>query len=554
MIIPTVPASQLLASLRGKLIASCQAPEGDPFGDPEGLSRMARAAVRGGAAGIRANGARNIRAIRQAVTEPIIGIDKQVVSDGKVLITPTVEGARELLEAGAGLIALDCTGRGQQFGALDRLASIRWELGAPVLADIATEEEAEAAARAGASMILTTMRGYTDDTAHVMEFDPDFVARLVSRLDTPVVAEGRIETPAQAREAFAAGAFAVIVGSAITRPAHIARRFAEALRMDLPSSCPVHVLAVDLGGTNTKSGVVSNSGQIVAEDSSPTPTGGRAALLDHLKNTVRAGIARARDLGISVSAIGIATAGWVDPRTGCIVYATQNLPGWTGTHVREELEAEFGLPAAVENDANALAHAEKRFGGAANVDNFICITLGTGVGGACYANGKLIQGDHCMANALGHVRIRPGGRPCSCGQEGCLEAYANAAALVRAANDGSLATAQQVIAAAYAGHSGARDAIRECAAYLAEGCASLVHLLDPGLILLSGGLAQGNPLLASGLEESLSHRVIAWERRGLRVKISDLGYYGGVLGAAAIALREAGRPVSTGRAQYICTS
>src|SRR5262245_46146413 len=130
--------SELYSSLQGKLIVSCQASAGDAFRDSAAMSRFARAAIDGGAAGIRAEGVEDVRAIRAAVSVPIIGIKKSQASDGRLLITPSFEDARELVEAGADLIALDCTTRGQHEGALDRLRRVKAELSVPALADIAT--------------------------------------------------------------------------------------------------------------------------------------------------------------------------------------------------------------------------------------------------------------------------------------------------------------------------------------------------------------------------------------------------------------------------------
>jgi putative N-acetylmannosamine-6-phosphate epimerase len=217
-----------------RLIVSCQAREGEPFRDPESMAKFAISAVAGGAAAIRARGPEDIRAIRRVVGVPIIGIRKQIQDDGKILITPTFESARELVAAGADLIALDVTCRGQRYGALERLQRIGRELQVPVLADIATVEEAMAAADAGADFVLSTMRGYTSDTAAVCSFDLAFIRELVRRSPVPVIAEGKIESPDEAREALEAGAYAVVVGSAITRPITIARRFADAIALAAP--------------------------------------------------------------------------------------------------------------------------------------------------------------------------------------------------------------------------------------------------------------------------------------------------------------------------------
>lgn len=526
----------MLQALRGKLLVSCQAVSGDPFDTPGCMARFAMAAIRGGAAGIRANGAADVRAIREVVSAPIIGIDKRVASDGRVLITPAFEGAKELVAAGADMIAVDCTRRGQRYGALDRIRRIRRELETIVVADIATEDEACTAVQAGAQCVLSTMRGYTDETADLHVFEPQFIASLVRSVSVPVIAEGRIHRPEEARAALDAGAVAVIVGTAISRPASITSWFVDALKETPSTRTARHVVAIDMGGTNTKAGVVSESGELAGEFVAPTPGGGRPALLDHLKTTVKRCLDLAADRRLDVGAIGIATAGWVDFESGSIAYATENLPGWTGAPVKEVMEAEFGLPTFVENDANVLAHGEKRFGAARDVSDFVCITLGTGVGGGCYANGTLIRGAHSFANAIGHIVIRPDGLDCTCGRRGCVEAYANAAALVRVAGDPDLDTAEKVIAAAHNGHQGARDSIAACADALADGCASVLNLLDSKMVILSGGLAQSNELLVPLLREALAQKVMNWEQRSVQIRLSDLGYHGGVLGAAAMAL------------------
>ncbi len=518
----------MIENLKNRLIVSCQASEGDAFYGPEFMARFARAAVDGGAAGIRANSPEDIRAIRRVVDVPVIGIQKRWHADGRILITPEFEDARALVEAGAAAVALDCTARGQRYGALDRLRRIRSELGVPVLADIATLEEGVAAAEAGADYVLSTMRGYTAETESIRGFEPAFIAELVRRVRVPVIAEGRINAPEQAAAALRAGAFAVIVGTAITRPHEITRWFAGALVSRAQS-----VIGIDLGGTNTKYGIVSHDGKLSGEGFTPTPPGGgREALLSALK----AAAARCLEAAsIKPSAIGVATAGWVDPATGVVAYATENLPGWTGTPIANELQQATGLPVAVENDANALAVAERHFGAGRGVDDFVCITLGTGVGGGCYIQGKLNRGAHFFANALGHIQVEPGGLPCTCGRSGCLEVYSNAAALLRYAGN-AYQSAEDLIAAANAGKADAGQAISQLAGYLARGCATIVHLFDPSVLILSGGLAQNNPQLIADLERELPPLTTVWPQRRLQIRVSPLAYYGGVLGGAAVAL------------------
>jgi N-acetylmannosamine-6-phosphate 2-epimerase / N-acetylmannosamine kinase len=532
--------SDLASTLRGGLVVSCQAWDDDPMHAPDVMARFARAAVSGGAVAIRANGPDDIRAIRHAVSVPVIGLQKRLAPDGQILITPTVDDARALVDAGAHAVAIDCTARGCRYGALERLSRVRGELHVPVTADIAALDEALAAEAAGADFILSTMRGYTAETEAVRSFDAAFIAGLVRALRVPVIAEGRIWTVDEALAAIDAGALAVVVGSAITRPKDITERFTSALsaahaRRGRP------VAALDLGGTNLKGGVVSPDGEVLAPFAEPTSLDrGREGVLDQMAGAAARLVARH-----DVAAIGVAAAGWVDA-AGKVVYATPNLPDWTGADVAGTLSARLRLPVFVENDANALAVGEKRFGAARSAATFVCLTLGTGVGGGCYIGGALQRGAHSIASAIGHLVVEPGGIACNCGQVGCLEPYANSAALLRYAGAGQYSSPAAVIAAANAGDDRAASAVRQLARYLAAACAQTVRLLDPELIVIGGGLAQDNPLLFRELVNRLAGTVSAWDYRGVRVVPSALGYFAGVAGAGALAfegLRAASAPL-----------
>ncbi len=528
--------SAIHQSLRGKLIVSCQAAEGDAFRDAAAIARFARAAVDGGAAGIRAEGVEDVQAIRAAVPVPIIGIRKSYAEDGRILITPSFESARELVAAGADLIALDVTTRGQSYGAMERLQRIRSELRVPVLADIATLAEAQAAEAAGADGVLSTMRGYTLDTAHLKNFEAQFIAELTRAIKVPVIAEGRIWTPAEARDAMAAGAFAVIVGTAITRPHEITRRFAAAVEAAAQRRATRrYFIGIDLGGTNIKSGLVSDEGRLMTSATTATTAReGAETLIRQLQEVTRDCLDAARLKNIEPTAIGLATAGWVNPATGKVIYASDNLPGWTGAEPGRALQEACGLPVTVINDGNAAAVAERHFGAARGVDDFLCLTLGTGVGGGMYLGGRLHQGANFVANAIGHLQIEADGLPCTCGGRGCLEMYANAAALRRYAGDG-FSSAADIISAAAAGDRLAQHAIRTLAQVLARGCAAVIHLLDPALLVLAGGLTQNNPMLLETLQQELTGTLLAPELRQLKVCFSPLGYEAGVIGAAAAA-------------------
>ena len=193
------------------------------------MAAMAVAAAQGGAAGIRANSPEDIRSIRNAVTLPIIGIYKLDIPGYLVRITPTIESAIQVAHAGADIIAIDATLRPNPDGLKldERIHLIHQQTNCPVMADISTCEEGLAAQEAGADLVSTTLSGYTANSLTQEAPDFELLRRLALNLTIPMVAEGRIATPEQASQAINLGAFAVVVGSAITRPQWITAQFVQ---------------------------------------------------------------------------------------------------------------------------------------------------------------------------------------------------------------------------------------------------------------------------------------------------------------------------------------
>ncbi|MFH0965738.1 MAG: N-acetylmannosamine-6-phosphate 2-epimerase [Planctomycetota bacterium] len=217
---------------RGGLIVSCQAAKGEPMHGLAHIGAFARAAETGGAAGVRIDAPENVRAVRAITKLPIVASYKIHTPGSEVYVTPTFEAAREVARAGADVIGMDATrrerpGKEELAGIIER---IHEELGAGVMADVSTLEEAVEAQYAGADFVTTALAGFTAHTKGIRWFDFDLLAAMVRDLDAPVVAEGRIETPEQAGKAIEAGAFAVVVGTAITRPEKITERFVTAMR------------------------------------------------------------------------------------------------------------------------------------------------------------------------------------------------------------------------------------------------------------------------------------------------------------------------------------
>lgn len=248
------------AALKDVLVVSCQAAPGDPLEDVDALRRIALACLEGGARGLRLNGGECIAAVRPCTGVPIIGLKKTYL-DGRVRITPDLAAAAELAKAGADIIAVDCTDRvwpaGEPWQQLVR--RIHQELHLPVMADIATLEEAQAAAAAGADLIGTTLHGYTKQTEYARGFSWSLLEDVIRETGRPVVAEGHISTPEEARRAMMAGAWCVVVGSAITRPGIITADFVHAVQKSLDVGS---VVGVDVGGTWIKAGLVDRQGAI----------------------------------------------------------------------------------------------------------------------------------------------------------------------------------------------------------------------------------------------------------------------------------------------------
>ncbi len=229
------PPHPTLAKLRGGLIVSCQARPESPLRDVRMIAALAQCAERGGAAGVRIDGPDDIAAVRRMVAIPIIGVQK--IAGGPVYITPTFEAARQVVRAGADIVAvqatLERTGTPNPLAPL--IARIHEELAVPAMADVSTLDEGLQAADAGADLVATTMSGYTPHSRSPKGPDLTLVRELAGRLTIPVVAEGRISTPEEATAALRAGAWAVVVGRAITMPEAITERFVKALKTEPPA-------------------------------------------------------------------------------------------------------------------------------------------------------------------------------------------------------------------------------------------------------------------------------------------------------------------------------
>ncbi|WP_232675778.1 ROK family glucokinase [Nocardioides sp. R-C-SC26] len=305
---------------------------------------------------------------------------------------------------------------------------------------------------------------------------------------------------------------------------------------------------IDVGGTKIAGAVVDTAGQILVERRVESPADDAEAVEEAI-----AGLVHELRAQHDVTAVGIGAAGYVDAARSVVMFAP-NI-AWRDEDLRGEVERRLDLPVVVENDANAAAWGEFAFGAGADVEDMLMVTIGTGVGGGIIAGGALFRGGFGAAAEIGHLRVVPDGRPCPCGNDGCLEQYASGSALVartrelaedpaardlraRAGGDVAAIDGPMVTAAAADGDAFALARVAELATWLGEGIASLVAVLDPAVIVLGGGVAETGALVLdpvrSAFEGALTGR---GHRPTAAVRTAVLGNRAGVIGAADLARR-----------------
>lgn len=250
----------------------------------------------------------------------------------------------------------------------------------------------------------------------------------------------------------------------------------------------------DIGGTFIKYGIVREDGVILTNGKFKTPNSNCCInipkiLIEYI-NKIRK--------SYSIESVGISTAGQVDSIKGEIIYATDNLPNYTGTKLSKIIENETGLKCSVENDVNAAALGEMWKGAGVNKKNFVCITLGTGIGGALIIGGRLYRGTSGIAGEIGHIIINEGGEKCTCGGRGCFERYASTSTLVRnykkeSETDGNI-DGEKILQKVKDGNEIAIKVYDEFLNHIVTGLLSITYILNPELIIVGGGISnQGKP-------------------------------------------------------------
>lgn len=317
---------------------------------------------------------------------------------------------------------------------------------------------------------------------------------------------------------------------------------------------PVY-LGIDLGGTNIKAGIIDAAGQSLSRVSIPTeaqrgPTAGVA-------NLCRAGEQAIEQAGVeskTVAGVGLATPGTMDIPAGMLL-EPPNLPGWTNVPIRQMVQDHFRKPTVLQNDANAAAYGEYWVGAGRGVRSMIMLTLGTGIGGGIIVNDIIISGEHSHGSECGHIIIAmDGGRPCPTGQFGTLEAYASATALIERCREalpehpesllhalldqGHELTPLLMAQATEQGDALAESLIMETARYLGVGTTSLMHTIDPNLVVFGGAMTFGRNETELGrrflqrIRDEVKQRAFPVPYRETRLDYASLGGDAGYVGAA----------------------
>jgi glucokinase len=313
---------------------------------------------------------------------------------------------------------------------------------------------------------------------------------------------------------------------------------------------PLLTVGIDIGGSKVAAGVVDADGRILEELRAETPSKTKSPIV--VEDTIAELVLDLADR-YDIHAVGIGAAGFVDAARANVLFAPHL--AWRHEPLRDAVSRRLRLPVVVENDANAAAWAEWRYGAARGEDHLVCVTLGTGIGGAVLDNGALRRGKYGLAGEFGHMQVVPGGHRCECGNRGCWEQYASGNALVREARelaradspvaqgllervdrDVSLITGPLVTAAAKDGDQAAVELFAEVGQWLGVGIANLAAAFDPGTVVIGGGVSDAGELLLGPARDAfrrcLTGRGFRPEARIVR---AELGNVAGLVGAADLA-------------------
>lgn len=294
-------------------------------------------------------------------------------------------------------------------------------------------------------------------------------------------------------------------------------------------------LGIDIGGTAVKLGLVTEAGEVTAcAERSVSADGYRTPILTTVQQAAQDFLRETGAAPERLAGIGVSATGQIDSARGVVAGTCGNLPGWVGCEIKAVLESAFGRPVTVANDANCMCLGEAWVGGARGYTDVIGITIGTGVGGGILTGGRLLEGARGLGGELGHYRTHAvDGEACTCGAKGCWEHYAATTALVRRARaiDPALTDGRRIFDAARAGDSRVLAVLDGWIDEIAQGLAGMVHIFNPQLILVGGGVSAQKELLIDPLAARVRASVMPAFAQGLEIRAAALQNDAGLVGA-----------------------
>ncbi|MBC7473086.1 MAG: ROK family protein [Candidatus Sericytochromatia bacterium] len=309
-------------------------------------------------------------------------------------------------------------------------------------------------------------------------------------------------------------------------------------------------MGFDLGGTNMRSALVSEDGEVIFSNECETLAQEEAdKVINRIKNLIKESVSKAEEKDLQIQSIGIGVPGVIDTDSG-IVKSCPNIPHWKNIELGKIISEEFGIKTKVDNDVRVTALGEYYFGAGKGYKNILCVAVGTGIGGGIILNGEIMRGPSQSMGEIGHITLKKDGPLCGCGNYGCLESLASSLAIIREAKEvldkgkseimekqlehGMPISAYFVTKALHDGDIEAARIMREVGEWLGIGLASVVNLLNPEIIIIGGGVSLAGNVIFNPVKEEIAKRALKIPRELVKVVPAQLGDSAGMIGASAL--------------------